>query len=411
MQPLTRESLAARLARRESGYTLERDFYVSPEAFALDMETIWYGEWLHVGHVASVPRAGDYFTLAVGDYQIVIVRGEDEQLRALHNVCRHRGSVVCVEASGSVRRRLVCPYHQWAYELDGSLARARRFESDVDPASLGLQPLACEVVAGLIYVCLAADPPDFDPMRRLIEPYLAPYELASAQIAAVTVDIEAGNWKLVMENNRECYHCRVAHPELCVSFPEAPLHSGGGSGDDLAKQQRLIDDAEAIGLPSRYEIAPDAQYRIMRMPLEGDARSMTADGEPAVRRRFGALGADNIGDVLLYHYPSTWNHFMADHALTFAIMPVGPTTTRLTTTWLVPEGAVAGIDYDVDSLTEVWRATNAQDARLVERTQLGVNSPAFRPGPYAPVEEDGVMGFVDWYVTRMMAAGPNKHPQ
>jgi phenylpropionate dioxygenase-like ring-hydroxylating dioxygenase large terminal subunit len=129
---------------------------------------------------------------------------------------------------------------------------------------------------------------------------------------------------------------------------------------------------------------------------------MTRDGAPAVGSRFGSLGSADtgdadVGDMLLYHYPSTWNHFMADHAVTFRILPVGPTATELRTTWLVPGDAIEGRDYDVARLTEVWEATNRQDTALVERVQRGVRSPAYRPGPYAPVEEEGVIQFVDWY--------------
>lgn len=121
---------------------------------------------------------------------------------------------------------------------------------------------------------------------------------------------------------------------------------------------------------------------------------MTLDGRPAVARRFGVLPDRELGDVLLYHYPSTWNHVMADHAVTFRMLPLGPDRTELRTTWLVPPG---GESDDLDRLTTVWLATNRQDTALVERVQRGVSSPAYRPGPYAPVEEDGVVQFVDWY--------------
>jgi Rieske 2Fe-2S family protein len=126
---------------------------------------------------------------------------------------------------------------------------------------------------------------------------------------------------------------------------------------------------------------------------------MTLDGAPAVGRRFAGLpdGLDDVGDVLLYHYPSMWSHFMGDHVVTFRLLPTGPRTSQLRTSWLVPEGAVEGVDYDADRLTRVWLRTNEQDAALVARAQLGVASPAFVPGPYAPVEEEGVEQFVDWY--------------
>ena len=396
--------LERRLRERRPGHTLPGACYVDPDLYRLDLERIWYREWIFVAHTVEVPERGSYVTAAVGDHQIVIVRGGDDRIRALHNVCRHRGSLVCSDVSGIARHRLVCPYHQWSYELDGKLARTRSAGDDVDVDSLGLLPVACEVAGdSMIFVSFADAPPDFAPMRTLTDEYLAPFELGTAQIAARSVTVEEANWKLVMENNRECHHCRGNHPELCTSFPEAPLHTGGATAADARALERVVARGAAHGLPSDFIASPDHQFRAMRMPLKGDTRSMTADGAPAVNRRFGNLPDVNLGDVLLYHYPTCWNHFMADHAVTFRMLPLGPTRTQLTTTWLVPAGASRGADYEVDELTRVWTITNAQDTELVERTQRGVRSPAYRPGPYAPVDELGVIQFVDWYAERMLS--------
>jgi phenylpropionate dioxygenase-like ring-hydroxylating dioxygenase large terminal subunit len=385
------------IARRKPGHSLEREFYRDPEHYELDLKHVWYREWVYAGHVCELKKAGDFLTVQIGDYSLMVIRGDDGVIRALHNVCRHRGFRICDDASGSVKRRIVCPYHQWSYALDGALAKARSMEPDFEPSQHNLGSAACELVDGMIFVCVADSPPDIELMRQTISPYLAPFDLLNAKVAYETTFVEHGNWKLVMENNRECFHCKAHHSELCAVFPEAPLHSGGGSEQDLADMERLISQAEDAGLPSRYLNSPDFQYRVMRMQLLPPARSMTADGKPAVARQFGTLPTFDIGDVLLYHYPSTWNHFVADHAVTFRILPVSPTETELRTTWLVPGDAAEGVDYDLDNLTNVWVATNAQDTALVERAQRGVASPAYRPGPYSLAEEEGVMQFVDWY--------------
>jgi Rieske 2Fe-2S family protein len=99
----------------------------------------------------------------------------------------------------------------------------------------------------------------------------------------------------------------------------------------------------------------------------------------------------------MYHYPNTWNHFLADHAITFRVLPVSPTETEVTTTWLVHRGAVEGVDYDLTTLTEVWIATNDEDRQVVEENQKGILSPAYEPGPYSTIQEEGVIQFVDWY--------------
>jgi stachydrine N-demethylase len=398
-QPVGAQALIAALTDRLPGHSLPSRLYTDEALFAAEIEQIWLRRWVFAGHECELRNPGDFLTVPIGPASLLVIRGDDGELRAVHNVCRHRGSMLCDTASGSFNRLIVCPYHQWSYRLDGSLARARSTAAGFDPSAHGLAPASCTTIGGLVYVCATADAPYPEPYRAAVEPHLAPFDLTHAKVAHSTTIVEQGNWKLVMENNRECYHCRAAHPELCATFPEAPLHSGGGSDDDLRRQDELVSAAEALGLPSRFLAAADHEFRAMRMPLLPGSTSMTRDGRPAVARRFGDLPADDIGDVLLYHYPSTWNHFLADHALTFRMLPLSATTTELRTTWLVPGDAVEGVDYNLDRLTEVWMATNAQDKALVERTQRGVASPAYRPGPYAPVEEEGVLQFIDWYVS------------
>lgn len=398
----TEQLVEKELRNRLAAHSLPGRFYHDPEIHQLDLQRVWYRHWIFAAPTAQLAEPGAYITLSIGAHQVVVIRGRDDEVRAFHNVCRHRGSLVCVESSGVARHRMVCPYHQWTYDHEGSLVGLRGAADDFDRSTHGLTPVACRTTGGLVFICLADEPPDFEPMAGLADQYLAPFDLDRAQVAATVTTVEAGNWKLAMENNRECHHCALSHPELCVSFPEAPLHSGGGGEDDAMALDRMVAVGEGLGLPSRYMAAPDHQFRAMRMPLLGDARSMTPDGSPAVARRFGELPDVNIGDVLLYHYPSSWHHFMADHALTFRIIPLGPRSTALTTTWLVPEGAEPGVDYDLDNLCSVWNATNAQDTVLVERTQLGVESPAYLPGPYAAIDELGVIQFVDWYADQML---------
>ncbi len=389
------------LRDRRPAHSLPREFYTDNELYALDLQRVWYEQWIFVAHVAELPYPGHYLTVDIGDVKLLIIRGSDGVIRALHNVCRHRGAVLCDGERGMVRSRIVCPYHQWSYELDGKLAKARGVEDDFDRSVYGLGHAECQVAGGMIFVSLSETSTDFGPAATMFSDYLKPYGPENMKVAFQTTTVERGNWKLVMENNRECFHCKGAHPELCATFPEAPLHSGGGTGDDLIELKRIVDDCEALGLPSAFAASPDFQFRAMRMPFLGNAQSMTVDGSPGVAKRFGDLPTRNIGDVLLYHYPSTWNHYMADHAVTFRIIPTSATTTQLVTTWLVPGDAVEGIDYDVEALTSVWRATNEQDTVLVERVQRGVSSPAYRPGPYSPIEEEGVIQFIDWYAANM----------
>src|SRR5690606_7313712 len=135
------------------------------------------------------------------------------------------GSIVCKSREGQVAK-LVCPYHQWTYDLDGKLLWASNMGPDFDPTQHGLKPVHLRNLKGLIYVCLAPTAPDFDAFARMASPYLDVHDLNDAKVAHTSTFIERANWKLVWENNRECYHCSANHPALCRSFPLDPEIAG-----------------------------------------------------------------------------------------------------------------------------------------------------------------------------------------
>ncbi|HLY55866.1 MAG TPA: aromatic ring-hydroxylating dioxygenase subunit alpha [Stellaceae bacterium] len=388
------------LLARAPGYGLGRRFFSDPGFHALDMEQVFYREWLFVAHSCELAEPGAYVTLRIGAYPVVIVRGRDRVLRAFHNVCRHRGQQVCTKPSGA-SGRLVCPYHQWTYDLDGRLLHARDMMGDIEASRFGLKPVACEEVAGWVFVSLAEDPAPFAPLRATIEPYMAPHRADEAKIALRSTIVEKGNWKLVLENNRECYHCRGTHPELSRVYSDAPALTGveevAEDGDIAAHWQAC----EAIGLPSTFLMDPGGQYRVVRAPFLRDAESMTLDGKCASSRLLADFPTARLGTMMFFHYPNSWNHLLADHAVSFRMLPLSPTETELTTTWLVHKDAVEGVDYDLRRLTEVWQATNDQDRRIVEGNQAGILSPAFEPGPYSRVHEGGALQFIDWYAGLM----------
>jgi Rieske 2Fe-2S family protein len=386
-----------RLQACEPGYGLPREFYGDPVLFDLELQAIHYRDWLFVGHSCELPKPGAFMTVQIGAYPILLVRDAEQQIHAFHNACRHRGSRVCTAARGSAPR-LVCPYHQWSYGLDGHLISARQMPPGIDRTRLALKPVHCESVAGYLFVCVAEQAPQFAPFRDLIGPAFGPHRLEEAKVAFETTIVERGNWKMVWENNRECYHCRPNHPELCRSFSDAPSVTGvPGASDDpvLVEHWRRL---EALGLPSSFRLSDNGQCRTTRVPLASEALSYTLSGHAAVRRPLcPSLPARDFGALLCFHYPSTWNHVLADHAVSFRVLPISPTETELTTKWLVHRDAVEGQDYDLGELTAVWQATNAQDQRIVEENQRGVSSPAYEPGPFSPEHEGGVRQFLEWY--------------
>jgi Rieske 2Fe-2S family protein len=396
-----REEMLSQLRRRTPYAPLPRDFYCSPEDYQVDLAMIWYQDWLFVGHDCEVPNAGDYFTFQVGEAPVMVVRDRDGTLRAFHNSCRHRGSRICSAEHGS-SKRLICPYHQWTYHLDGRLMAARDMGPQFDRSKFGLKPVHCASVGGYIWVSLAKEAPDFEPIRKHLEPYFLPHNLKDAKVAFQSNIVEHANWKLVWENNRECYHCAANHPELIRTFPEDPTITGVAGGANDPRIAGKWSYWESIGLPSTFHISESGQYRTARMPLIEGKVAYTMSGNAAVRRPLtDSITEKDIGTLLLFHYPTTWNHVMGDHAISFRLLPISPTETQLVTKWLVHKDAVEGVDYDVKEMTEVWLATNNADRRICQENQIGVNSPAYEPGLYSPVHEDGTAQFVDWYCSHL----------
>ena len=370
--------LATLLDRHVAGLSLARPFYTDPDLFQADLELVWYRDWIFAAAVAELPKAGAYVTLQLGAYPVVVVRGVDDQIRAFHNVCRHRGQRLCAKPSGQTVK-LVCPYHQWTYETDGRLLWARDMGTDFDPSKHGLKSVHCATAAGMVFICLAEIAPDFAPVKAAADRYSAPHQPQALKVAHQSRIVERGNWKLVLENNRECYHCAGTHPALCRTFNDDP--DLVGSDDSLSSPAGAahVNRCEDAGLPSRYVISPNEDWRLVRIPFVGDAVSYTMDGKAAAPMLPGMPFA-NAGTLLFFHYPNTWNHYLSDHVLTFRVLPVSPTETEVVSTWLVHADAVEGRDYDLNRLTEVWLATNDEDRRVVEENQAGIGSPAYEPG-------------------------------
>ncbi|MBI3506606.1 MAG: aromatic ring-hydroxylating dioxygenase subunit alpha [Proteobacteria bacterium] len=396
---MDRDRLAGILAEYREGYSLPQPFYVDPALHDVDVAAVFETEWLFAGSACEIKRPGDYLTLEIGRNSVVILRDRDGAVRAFHNTCRHRGSRICGNEKGRANR-LVCPYHQWVYELDGSLLHARQMPADFDRSQFGLVPVAVETVCGMIYVCLADNPPDFKAFRDALTPYIAPHMPERTKVAFEMTLIEDANWKLVIENNRECYHCSANHPELLVSLVEFTPQEGNTNAAQFAGLvARKAAAWESLGVPHRL-VNGGRDFRFVRLPFHEGKLSFTLDGAPACRKLLGELVEPDLGSVRMFHVPNNWNHFVADHILHFRVLPLSADRTAVRTTWLVHEDAVEGVDYDIKRLTEVWIATNAQDADLAANNHRGIRSSAYRPGPYAPTEFM-LTSFTNWYADKI----------
>jgi Rieske 2Fe-2S family protein len=380
--------------------SLAQEQYVGAETFAADLESIWRRHWLFAGHSCEAREQGDYFLVDFAGESIVVVRGEGSRLRAFHNVCRHRGSRICDADSGRIAR-FVCPYHQWAYRLDGSLQAAGGVDRELglDRNDLSLLPVRLEEVTGLVFVSLGDPSPEFAHARADIERMLGSQGLDHAKVAARLSYRIRANWKLVWENNRECWHCHLGHPEYIRANYDT-------ARDDAATRCELDERAAQIrarGLDVDHANtglatfpSPGRWWSANRTPTVPGYVTEPLDGRP-VAPPMGSYDGHDVGTLRVRVLPGFWCHASGDHAVTTRVVPVGPPETRADVTWLVSSDAEEGRDYDLDQLLPFWQLTSEQDWELCERNQRGVESSGYRPGPYSPSREANLIAFSEWY--------------
>lgn len=390
---LARSAMADLFGQCVRGHTLPQQLYTSEAVFDFEMKAVFARSWLQAGHLAEVVKVGDYITVQLGKTSVVIIREAESSVRAYFNACRHRGSMICTSEKGSARR-LVCPYHQWTYDLKGNLIFAKNMPTDFDQSRHSLIPLQCEVVAGVIFIALSDDVPDFGEFRRQIEPMLVPHDLENAKIAHAAVLPEHANWKLVMENGRECYHCSARHPELLSSFRDP-------TEEDYFEDQpdwmtHFEDICRSNGLINGPAEGP--WFDILRFPIKDGVQSLTLDGRYACSKLLIPSGEGNIGTLRWATEPNAFSHALRDHAFTFEAWPIDVGTTHVRAKWLVHKDAVEGRDYELPHLTALWSATNDQDKWLAENNFRGVQGAGYVPGPYSSNDEKKVIDFVNWYL-------------
>ena len=416
MSPLNAAELLALgnlVDSRQPGHGLPRRFYHDELLHRLEMETIWRRGWLFAGHSCQIPAPGDYFLYEVEGDSLVILRGDDGQVNVLHNVCRHRGSVICREAEGNIKR-FVCSYHQWTYDRNGHLLLQHGMQAGLDKSELGLHPAHARELEGMIFISLADEPVDFSPVFAAIAPVARPQGMQRARVAKI-MDFEvASNWKLVWENNRECYHCNVNHPQyIKANFDHY-------NADDTiprvaerlkAVTMRLEAKLAAQGMAVRAETGmtefPDPEHGIWyaanRTPLEEGYVSESMDGRQ-VAPLMGDYTDPDVGTLRVRTLPNFWMHASCDHCVAVRLTPNGLDHTSIRMIWLVDGKAEAGRDYDLEKLLPFWLLTAEQDWAICLNQQRGVNSLAYTPGPLSTYKEYNLDRFLRWYLQEMKAA-------
>jgi phenylpropionate dioxygenase-like ring-hydroxylating dioxygenase large terminal subunit len=403
----TSSVIASLVSRTKIGYSLEREFYCDDAVFAADMQQVVSRKWLVAGHVDRLRNKGDYFLFKIGNESIIVLRSDESTINAFYNVCRHRGSLICTEPAGRVSR-LTCGYHAWSYGLDGSLISARLMPADFSKADNGLHRCHVRVFHGFIFLNLSdQEPVDFDASFGDLAPYLDFHGLADAKIAFSRSYPTAANWKLVVENFVECYHCTPAHPEFCSMHPPEALVAFGagpssGPADAVEKYLPALraweQRAAALGRPiGTVDDGPESSH--LRLLLQRTIRegyeSETQDGRTASSLMGKRLGFDQ-GRMYLSFSPFTQLVATNDFAVLFIFTPRGTMRTDVDLFWLVDANAA---QVDIERMIWGWDRTTKQDQVITENNQAGILSSHYRPGRYSD-HEKRVITFQQWYLAQ-----------
>lgn len=392
------------VARQRPGHGLTTELYTSPAAHELDLERVFLRHWLVAGHVSQVPREGDYFLFEVAGESIIVVRSEGGDIHALVNVCRHRGAPVCAKSEGHAKS-FVCPYHAWRFDLDGALVHAPSMAASFRPADHGLRTCPVQVVEGLILVHVGgglgrpAEPLSGEIVRDL-SAFLGPHDLGSAAVAARRRFQISANWKLVLENFLECYHCGPVHPEYCaVMYGKRGGPDGAAVQRDPSWSAAWLERARELGhVTGDTPLTPEVLHCCSRRPIGRGNQTQSRGGEP-VAPLMGSYREYDSGITQAQLLPASYVIAPNDYAVLYQFSPTGPLSTDMTLTWLVSPKAeldAAG----VARLTWFWETTIDQDQAVIEKTQRGVCSRFYVPGPYGE-REPGSATFTAWYLKQI----------
>lgn len=388
------------IANQQPGYSLDQRFYTDRAVYFLELERIIYRHWIFAGHVSQFPDAGDFRVLNVAGESAIIVRSKDGALKAFANVCRHRGSLVCLEASGNTDK-FTCPYHGWMYGLDGKLIAARDMSDDFDKESRSLKRVSVEVVHGLVFICFTDEPLSVAACRRDLAEPMAMFDFENLKVAAQkTYDIPA-NWKLSVENYQECYHCATAHPEY------ARMHTLMLGDDRKHRVQKHMEERMAgCGVKDIYinrvdTAAPDGEmgFGYSRTALFEKYKTGSKDGQP-VAPLLGEFTDYDKGASDFNFGPFSFMLAYSDHVVAYVFTPVDHNNSRCEIYWMVRSDAEEGKDYDVHELTWLWDVTTISDKEIIVNNSKGVRSKYYEPGPFSEMENEE-RTYIEWILREL----------
>ena len=414
-QPTDRESTVRLIDRQRPGWSLEQAFYADPAIFALEQELWFPRQWVLVAHASEVPEKGSYIVRRLFNEEVIVARFGDgeEDIAVYYNVCTHRGSRLCTKDGRG--RLLVCPYHAWSFRLTGELQSRQDIPEGVDPDALGLHRVPSKCFGGLVVCGLEQDKlPDIRPVADGLTPGLLENGINRARIVARKNYLTKANWKLVLENFLECYHCRPAHPE----YYRVNGHVKVTATRDADKAEEWKNEVEAW-----HSVIGDAEFNkgaweagsleampfaMHRKPIGSGRKTLSDTGESVSCLMGGRLdydGGESGFRIGRLSFASAAN----DYVTLFQMVPLSATETDVILTWLVDKDADANVDPD--AISWMWDVTTVQDKKITEDNADGIMSRVYRPGPYTPLESQTSF-FVQTYLSelRSLVTGERSEP-
>ena len=389
------------LNNQQEDWSLDQKFYKDTSIFELEKHNIFYNSWIFIGHESQIPNKGDFFVYKLLDEEIIVLRNKENKVKAFFNVCRHRGSRVCLEEKGNTSR-FSCPYHSWTYNLDGKLLAAKSLREGIDKSKLGLHPCNIESASGMLLINLSDNPQSLKNLQSDLKEPFEMFGFKDLKVAAHKNYPIASNWKLAVENYQECYHCAPAHPEYSLSHS---LKIEDEPGFDEA-QEKMMNNLESCGLKD-IEVNKDfsnkdpdqEQYAYSRYALFDGYMTGSKDGKPLAPllgdiKEFNQGCSDfNIGPV---------SYFLAycDHIVGYIFTPTSQDQCQCDIYWLVNKDAEENKDYDKEKLMWLWDVTTYADETIIVNNQKGVNSIKYQSGPYTD-KEQSTRRFIKWYLSEL----------
>jgi len=355
-------------------------FYTDDRIFQRELEEFYGTSWLNVGRESQVSQPGDFFTREIGGESVLVVRGTDGTPRAFYNVCRHRGTRLVEDPEGAKLRTIVCPYHGWTYSSEGRLVGAPHTDSlvDFDKDASGLYGIRLETWGGFVWVNLD---PEATSLRDHLSPFFAKFDrfpLGKLRLASrKTYEVEA-NWKILVENYQECYHCAPVHPDLNRI---TPYFSG-------EVHDYFIDGASRAPFSGGW------------MEFAKDYASMTWSGYTSRPPLEGMTEEDRRRVYYYAVFPNLFFSLHPDFLMIHRTWPVTPTHSRVECEFFFDPATMERAGFDASDAVELWDLINRQDWAVCTRSQKGMGSRIWKGGRYSE-QEPQVFDFDRYVMERL----------